>query len=107
MVVRSYEAGDGSPWLEWRNRYDVTFDDGSWLSDRKDPVPGPAKEYLLGKRTGQQETLQDQQTVLRKLGFVDASADALVLLYGRWSSLDGVHVKITSALTERKGAVEV
>ncbi|WP_372530493.1 NACHT domain-containing protein [Xanthomonas sp. NCPPB 3005] len=104
VVVRSYEASDGSPWLEWRNRYDVTFDDGSWLSDRKDPIPWQAKESLLGKRTGQQETLQEQQTVLRKLGLMD-TYDALVLLYGRWSSPDGVHVRITSALTERKGAI--
>lgn len=105
VVVHSYEAGDHSPWLEWRNRYDVTFDDGSWLSDRKDPVPGQAKESLLGKRRGQQETLQDRHTVLRKLGLVDTDADAPVLLYGHWSSPDGVRVSITSALTERKGAI--
>lgn len=103
VVVRSYETGGGSPWLEWRDRYDVTFDDGSWLSDWKDPVPPQAKEDLLGKRIGQQETLQDQQTVLRKLGFVDAAA--LIPLYGRWSSPDGVSVRVTSALTERKGAI--
>jgi len=105
VVVRSYETGDGSPWLEWRDRYDVTFDDGSWLSDRKDPVPKQAKEDLLAKRIGQQETLQHQQTVLRKLGFVDTAVDALIPLYGRWSSPDGVSVIITSALTERKGAI--
>ncbi|WP_026107083.1 NACHT domain-containing protein [Dyella ginsengisoli] len=105
VVVRSYEVGGGSPWLEWRDRYDVTFDDGSWLSDRKDPVPGQAKEYLLGKRTGQQEGLQDQHAMLRKLGLVEPPDDALVLLYGRWSSPDGVRVRITSALTERKGAI--
>lgn len=105
VVIRSYEIGGDSPWLEWRDRYDVTFDDGSWLSDRKDPVPQQAKEYLLGKRQGQQEALQDQQTVLKKLGFVDTTADALFPLYGRWSSPDGVIVSITSALTERKGSI--
>ena len=105
VVVRSYEIDGNSPWLEWRDRYDITFDDGSWLSDRKDLVPPQAKEYLLGKRIDQQETLQDQQTVLRKLGFVDAAADALFPLYGSWSSPDGVGVSITSALTERKGAI--
>lgn len=105
VVVRSYETGGGSPWLEWRDRYDVTFDDGSWLSDWKDHVPQQAKENLLGKRIGQQETLQDQETVLRKLGFVDTAADALLPLYGCWSSPDGVTVRITSALAERKGAI--
>lgn len=105
VVVRSYETGRVSPWLEWRRRYDVTFDDGSWLSDRKDPVPQQAKENLLGKRVGLEETLQDQQTVLRKLGFVGTAADALLPLYGRWSSPDGVSVSITSALTEQKGAI--
>ncbi len=105
VVVPSYELGDNSPWLEWRDRYDVTFDDGSWLSDRKDAVPLQAKEDLLGKKIGQQEALLDQRTVLRKLGLVDATANALVPLYGRWTSPDDVHVRITSALTERKGAI--
>ncbi len=105
VVVRGYETGGRSPWLEWRDRYDITFDDGSWLSDRKDPVPLQAKENLLGKRLGQQETLQDQEIVLRKLGFVDTAAGALVPLCGRWSSPDGVSVSFTSALTERLGAI--
>jgi hypothetical protein len=104
VVVRSYDADGGSPWLEWRNRYDVTFDDGSWLSDRKDAVPQQAKENLLGARIGQQETLLDLQTVMRKLGLV-GTADALIPLYGHWSSPDNVTVSITSALTERKGAI--
>lgn len=105
VVVRSYEANCSSPWLEWCNRYDVAFDDGSWLADHKDPVPHQAKEDLLGKRIGQQETLKDHTTVLRKLGFLDTPADALLPLYGRWSSPDGVTVSITSALTHRKGAI--
>lgn len=105
VVVRSYETGGGSPWLQWRDRYDVTFDDGAWLSDRKDSVPQQAKEDLLGERIGQQETLQDLQILLRRLGFMDTAADALLPLYGSWSSPDGVTVRITSALTERKGAI--
>jgi hypothetical protein len=104
VVIGSYEIG-ASPWLEWRDQYDVTFDDGSWLSDWKDSVPQQAKEALLGQRIGQQETLQDQQTLLRKLGFLDTAADALLPLYGRWLSPDGAIASITSALTERKGAI--
>jgi hypothetical protein len=91
--------------MEWRDRYDITFDDGSWLSDRKDPIPHQARQDFLGKRVGLQETLQDQQTVLRKLGFLGSPDDAPFPLYGSWSSPDGVSVSITSALTERRGAI--
>ncbi|WP_095050681.1 ATP-binding protein [Pseudomonas sp. Irchel s3h9] len=105
VVVRSYETEVVSPWLKWRDRYDVTFDDGSWLSDRKDPVPLQAKEDLLGKRIGQQEVLQSQATIMQKLGFVESISNGLFPLYGRWSSPDGVTVTITSALTERKGSL--
>lgn len=105
VVVRSYEISGGAPWREWIDRYDITFDDGSWLSDRKDPVPQQAKEDLLGKRLDQQETLQDQQTMLQKLGLLDTTADSLFPLFGRWSSPDGVTVSITSAITDRKGTI--
>lgn len=105
VVIRSYETDSGSPWLEWLDRYDVTFDDGSWLSDRKDLVPQQAKEYLLGETVGQQEMLQEQQTLLQKLGLLDLADNALLPLYGHWSSPDGVTVSITSALTGRKGAI--
>jgi hypothetical protein len=105
VVVRSYDAGNGSPWQEWRDRYDITFDDGSWLSDHKDPVPEQAKENLLGERVGRQEVLQDQGVVLRKLGYLTTDSMAFFPLYGRWSSPDGVTVKVTSALTEKRGAI--
>lgn len=106
LVVRSYEAEEEeSPWLEWRKRYDVTFDDGSWLSDRKDRVPQQARETLLGKRADRHDTLQDRETILRKLGFSAAKEGAPIPLYGHWSSPDDVSVSITSALIGQKGAV--
>ncbi|MGF9760707.1 hypothetical protein AAII07_36515 [Microvirga sp. 0TCS3.31] len=104
VVVRSYDADGASPWIEWRDRYDITFEDGSWLSDRKDSVPKEANETLLGRREGQQETLQHQDVLLRKLGLVDED-NAAIPIYGRWSSPDGVSVNIVAALTEPKGAI--
>nr|WP_314260723.1 NACHT domain-containing protein [uncultured Devosia sp.] len=105
VVVRSYETDRGSAWLEWRQRYDTTFDDGSWLSDRKDPVPTNANESLLGKRVGDQETLQDQTVVLRKLGIVAVEGSLPFPLHAHWTSPDGVEVSIVSALTETRGAI--
>lgn len=105
LVIRDYEVDEGSPWIEWRNRFDVTFDDGSWLSDRKDRVPSEAVENFLGPKKDRQDTLQDQDTILRKVGLVGASDQSLVPIYGSWSSPDSVTVSITSALLSDKGAI--
>lgn len=104
IVARTYED-EGSRWLEWRDRYDITFDDGSWLSDRKDSAPTEANENLLGPRVKLQESLQDQDVILRKISFLGASSEAPFPLYGQWSSPDDVSVSIVSALAERKGSV--
>lgn len=105
IVVRSYEADDASPWLEWRDQYDITFKDGSWLSDRKDSVPKVARNSLMGRRDGQQETLQDQRSLLANIGLTGPNENQLIPLFGRWSSPDGVSVNIVTALTESKGAI--
>ena len=105
LVIRDYEVHEESPWIEWRNRFDVTFDDGSWLSDRKDRVPGEAVENFLESKNDRQDTLQDQDTILRKLGLVGAPDQSLVPIYGMWRSPDGVRVSITSALLNDKGAI--
>ena len=105
VVIRSYEVDEGSPWIGWRDRYDVTFDDGSWLSDRKDGVPLQACENFLGRKKGREDTLRDQDTILRQLGFLNAANEALLPIYGIWTAPDGVTVSVASALTDQKGAV--
>ncbi|SNZ21324.1 NACHT domain-containing protein [Cohaesibacter gelatinilyticus] len=105
MVIRHYEVDEESPWLSWRNRYDITFDDGSWLSDRKDAVPDQANETFLGKGNDRQHTLQSQEAILHKLGLGDTTESEFLPIYGRWTSPDGVTVNITSALTDQKGAI--
>lgn len=105
IIVRSYEVDEESRWLEWRHRYDITFDDGLWLSDKKDDLPQQAKASFLGPKVDRTDTLQDQETVLEKLAIITGSEEGLVPLYGRWTSPDGVDVSITSALAARKGAI--
>lgn len=104
IVARTYDD-DTDKWREWRDRYDITFDDGTWLADRKDGIPRMALEDFLSPREKQQESLQPQDVVLKKLSITDRDAAEPILLYGRWTSSDGVSVNITSALSERKGAV--
>lgn len=105
IVARTYE-GDTDKWREWRDRYDITFDDGTWLADRKDGIPREALEAFLGPREKHQDSLQPQDVVLKKLRITDRDATESMPLYGRWTSPDGVSVNVTSALSERKGAVQ-
>lgn len=103
VVVRSYDEDGESRWLDWRERYDVTFKDGAWLADRKDQVPSQAYEEFLGERDGQQETLQDTESVLRKLGLANFVGEGMVPLYAQWTSPDRVIVSISSALADQAG----
>jgi hypothetical protein len=105
-VARSkYDWNARNPWLEFLRDEDVSFEDGSWLSDHKDRVPAQAREHLLGERKGSQETLLDKEVLFRKVGFLDDSEDRFLPLYGYWKSPDGVHVSLTSALIKVRGAI--
>ncbi|WP_136808727.1 NACHT domain-containing protein [Desulfosediminicola flagellatus] len=102
---RSYYWGGLNPWQKFIQDGDVSFEDGSWLSDHKDPVPAQAREYLLGNRKGNQETLVKKELLFKKVGFPKGSKDRFLPLYGHWVSQDGVHVSLISALVMERGAV--
>jgi len=106
IIANTYDQ-DGDKWRTWRNRYDITFTDGSWLSDRKDEVPLCALENFLEPRKGAKDLLQTQEIILNKLGIVSKLPAELLLLYGRWTSPDGVSVNITSAMSECRNAVQL
>lgn len=101
----SYEWEAGNPWQEFLRDEDVSFDDGSWLSDHKDRVPAQAREYLLDERKGNQETLVDKDELFRKVGFPNDTEGRFLPLYGYLRSPDGVHVRLTSALIKERGAI--
>ncbi|WP_163874514.1 ATP-binding protein [Rhizobium laguerreae] len=105
VADHSYDDETNTSWASWLRDYDVTFDDGSWLADRKDVPPPAAHLSLLGNRKGQQETLQDQATLLAKIGLADVSSEALVPIQGHWISPDGVDVTIVSALAAPRGVI--
>ena len=105
VVRRSYDWTEMNPWQEFLRDWDVSFDDGSWLSDHKDPVPAQAREHLLGERKGNQETLVERKALFRTIGFPEDSDGSFVPLYGDWKSTDGVHARLLSALTKERGAV--
>lgn len=101
----SYDWSERNPWQEFLSDSDVSFEDGSWLSDHKDGVPVQAREYLLGERKGNQETLLDNEALFRKVGFLEDPESRFLPLYGYWQSPDGVHVSLDSALVQERGAI--
>ncbi|WP_417794659.1 NACHT domain-containing protein [Terasakiella pusilla] len=106
-VVRStYDWKDRNPWREFLREEDVSFEDGSWLSDHKDRVPAQAREHLLGERKDNQEALISNDVLFRKVGFTDGAENRFLPLFARWRSLDGVHVSLVSALLPERGAVK-
>ncbi len=101
----SYEDDRISPFTEWLKGYDVTFGDGSWLSDHKDEVPENARASFLGPRAGNKETIVAAATAFELLGLVNTVPSAMMPIYGHWRSPDGVYVRIVSALGVRRGIV--
>lgn len=105
VVRRSYENEGDQPWTEWLRSHDVSFEDGSWLADHKDGLPEQAKVPVLGQRIKGEETLQDRDTLLTKLGLLGSEPDEPVPVWGHWKSRDGVHIRMSSALVTRPGAI--
>ncbi|MCD1628095.1 hypothetical protein K7H22_19050 [Seohaeicola saemankumensis] len=103
----SYEWEGRNPWDEFLKEEDVSFEDGSWLSDHKDRVPAQAREALLGERQGNLETLLERDALFRIVGIPVRSNDRAFPLYGYWTSPDGVHVSLSSALVMERGAVGI
>lgn len=102
VIRRSYETWEPGPWDDWLLRYDLTFRDGSFLSDHKDAMPDFANAYLLGS---EKDTLKDRDILLstvKLLGGVEADP---VPIYGHWTAPDGVHVRMVSGLTDSRGAI--
>jgi len=106
VVRRSYEAIEPNPWQEFLQGEDVSFSDGSWLSDHKDRVPAPAHEHMLGTGTGRQEALVSKEVLLRKVGLLDVADTNFLPVYGHWKSPDGVYVRLNAALTSSQGVVK-
>ncbi|UUV08257.1 hypothetical protein [Ruegeria sp. YS9] len=105
VIRQSYDWEESDPWKEFLKDRDVSFEDGSWLSDHKDRVPSQALERFLGDRIGDQETLQDKETLFHKIGLGCETESSFLPIYGRWTSPDGVCVSLSSALVKTRGAV--
>ncbi|MEY8143107.1 NACHT domain-containing protein [Falsihalocynthiibacter sp. CO-5D18] len=105
VVRNSCDSEDANPWRDFLKELDVSFRDGSWLSDHKDNVPKVALEHLLGERKGYEETLVAQDKLLAKVGLSPSVEDQFLPLYGHWKSVDGVYVSYTSALTRNRGMI--
>jgi len=101
----SYDQDPTSPFAQWLKDYDVTFNDGTWLSDHKDEVPENAKANFMGPRVGSKESIIEATAVFERLGLTSSVSSAMVPIFGQWHSPDGVHIRIVSALGARRGII--
>jgi hypothetical protein len=100
------DSEDPSPWRDFIQGEDVSFSDGSWLSDHKDRVPAQAREHLLEVGTGSAEALVGEESLLRKVGLLDVAEGSFLPLYGHWKSPDGVFVALNAGLSLAAGVVK-
>jgi hypothetical protein len=105
VARQSYDQDPTSPFELWLDDYDVTFRDGSWLSDHKDQEPDISSNSLLGPRVKNVESIIPAPAVFESLGISNIASSEMLPIFGRWRSPDGVHVRIESALGARRGIV--
>ena len=101
---QSYDEADFNPWTEWLKKNDVSFEDGSWLSDHKDALPKEAKQWLIDKNN-KKESLITAPNILRRVGLIKDNIHALIPICGSWLSSDGVSVRMVSALIKDKAVI--
>lgn len=88
----------GDRWTEWLENRTLTRRDGLWLADGADPVPVGVSEALLdvtGRPTG--KITGNQRKIMALIGLEGDDIKDLVVS-GRWCVIDGVNVRIRSAL---------
>jgi len=103
IARQGYDQDPASPFETWLNDYDVTFKDGSWLSDHKDQKPEVCGHNLLGPHVKNVESIIPAPAVFEKLGISNIPQTGMLPIYGRWRTPDGVHVRIETALGKRRG----
>jgi hypothetical protein len=102
VVRRSYDNSD--PWAYWLDQRLLTHSQGLWLADGTETRPLDTRENLRVAGKSQVELTGDRSTLLSLLGISSSVSDWMVA-DGNWGSLDGVEVRIQSALVpSRKSA---
>lgn len=105
VARRSYDSDLFLPWNEWLSGHDVSFNDGTWLSDNKDAVPAEARNFLLTRKIDNIEKIEPPEISFPKIGFHTDNSHKWIPIYGSWKSKDSVHVRITSALAVPRGII--
>lgn len=104
VVRSSYDDPEFCPWRDWLSEFDLTFDDGRWLADRKDAVPDVAKATFILRSDGA-DMLEADEILLERIGLLRGDNPTRFPLCGSWSSRDGVNVHFVSALAPRRGVI--
>jgi len=99
---RGYED---DPWGEWLTRYDLTRNDGFWLSDGTDRSPIDTGVLLLEQKGKEISVTGQKNKLLQLTGIPDSHIGTQLVIKGRWLSADNVRIEISSALVSSAMAV--
>ena len=103
-VTDDYDYGYDNPWHEWLERHLLTRDDGLWLSDGTDRTPLGIQTILLEPRKKELAITGEQAKILSLIGISGNQLGKELVVDGRWSSADDIHVEVSSALISPKQA---
>ncbi len=95
VVQRPYD--DLNPWCEWLSRQSITKSDGLWLADGVDWPPVDA-QVNLREKSGKSSVLTGDKLKLLSLLKIGALIGDELVVAGDWRSVDGIDIRITSAL---------
>ena len=88
-------------WGEWLSSYLLTRKDEFWLSDTLDLIPLDVKNILLEEK-GKSLVLTKKKNVLLGLANIVDSINDTLIIGGRWNSIDGVKIDISSAFVPKE-----
>ncbi len=88
---------EDDPWGYWLSRFLLTRQDGLWLSDGMDRLPLDTATILLETDKNEVVLTGDRDKLLQLAG-IDSRVGKQLVVDGMWYSVDGIRIRISSAL---------